>query len=235
MPPEGLFRAGRWADIYQFPPPARALRWRAGPVQDGYRWEDLEGRFATVKLSAAPEGAIGRTLARYRERKVEGVSLINAIKEWLSHEPQGGPAMSSNLVPRSYFDDAYLLEVGFDEDVEFIDLEHQRTRDLIEELAGDWLQLFEAEVDQDLTKNRDRRVTRAITTVLQGFCAQPDYAQVAGVRYATPDRPWNAYVAWDDPARIDLEEAASMRPLLPDDEAVKAAATRLGLDLPAGY
>jgi hypothetical protein len=232
MPKEGLCRAGRWADIYEFPPPARPLSWASGPVYDGYRWEDIEGRFSTAKCSASAEGAVGRTIARYRERTVGGISLINSIKQFLIAEPDRGPAMTSNLVPRSYFDDAYLLQTPYDDDVEFIDLEHQRSRDALSEIAGDLLDTLGARIHNRITQHRDRRVTRAITTVFQGFCAQPDYAHVAGLRYATPDRLWNAYVLWNEPARIDLEEAEHVRPLLLDDDAVQAAAKILKLDLP---
>jgi hypothetical protein len=207
-------------------------------VLDGYRWEDLNGRFATVKLSASAEAAIGRVVSRYRLRTIAGnggtsLSLIDAIKRSLSHAPDRGPAMPEpNRIPPSYFEDAYLMHLPHSDDVEFVDLEHARTHHLLQETAGTLLAAFGVTpVDGKISSNRDRRVTRLVTSALQRWCSEePGYEHVTGLRYRGADEGWDAYVVWER-SSLPLDEG-TLEPLHPCDPRVRAAAAHLGLEDP---
>jgi hypothetical protein len=242
MPKSGLFRVERWADLYTFPPAIERLHLGLEPVHDGYRWEDLFGRFATAKFSETPNAAIGRSVARYRERRVPDpdataaratLSVIDAIKRFLTHEPTAGPAMGpANRIPPSYFEDAYQMELGFEADVRFIDLEHSETQATLDQIDGYYFKFFGLSgVPPDISSNRDRRVTRLITSLLHQWCEiEHGFEQVAGLRYRSQDPGWDAYVLWE-PVRLSYERAL-IEPLSPCDDAVRMAAAQLGLDDP---
>jgi hypothetical protein len=238
MPKEGLWRAGRWSDVERFPPPPRSIHssvWSSGPeLLDGYRWEDISGRFSTVKLSASDEAAVGRTLARFRGRVIDGVSLLDKLKGFLSNPADNPtePELTFNQVPDSYFEDAYLLHLGYDEDIRFIDVEHQRTRDTLSALLSAPLQIMGHDLEKGLSDQRDRRLTRLVTATLHELRNEYEMDHLAGLRYRAPDRHWDAYVIWDRPARVDLAQADSVEPLFPDHPAVQNAAKMLGLELP---
>lgn len=238
MPKSGLWRAGRWADVEQFPPPARSIQssiWSPSPeLLDGYRWEDIAGRFSTIKLSASDEAAVGRTLARFRGREVEGVSILDQIKGFLSSAPDNPaePDLTYNQVPESYFEDAHLLHLAYDEEVHFIDVEHQRTLNTLSSLLSGPLKSMGHDFESGLSNQRDRRLTRLVTATLHEICNEHELDHVAGLRYRAPDKHWDAYVAWDSPARVDLSQAESVEPLFPEHPAVQKAVRTLGLDLP---
>jgi hypothetical protein len=242
MPAEGLFRIERWSDLRTFPPPAEPLLLSRKPIYDGYRWEDLFGQFATAKFSESPTAAIGRSVARYRERRVEDpdapgsgrtFSVIDAIKRFLTDEPDIGPMIGpANRIPPSYFDDAYQLKLDYAPDVWFVDLEHAATRSTLEEIDGDLFAFFGLPgVPEDISANRDRRVTRLATSLLHRWCAATaGYGDVAGLRYASQDPGWDAYVLWE-PSRLRYD-TATIDPLGPCDDDVRDAAAQLGLDDP---
>jgi len=237
MPKEGLWRAGRWTDVEQFPPPPRSIQasiWSGPEVLDGYFWEDVTGRFATVKLSASDEAAVGRTLARFRGRKIEGVSILDKFKSFLTNpgDNPAEPELTYNRVPEAYFEDAHLLHLDCDKDIHFIDIEHQRTRDTLATLLARPLEIMGYTMEEALTTQRDRRITRLVTTTLHDICTEYKQDHVAGLRYKAPEKHWDAYVIWDRPARIDLRQAASVEPLFPDHPAVQKAVKNLGLELP---
>jgi hypothetical protein len=239
MPSRGLFRVERWADLRTFPPAPERLSFSRTPVHDGYRWEDLFGQFATAKFSETPSAAIGRSVARYQERRIPepnggaSLSLIDAIKRFLTDEPDEGPLMGpANSIPPSYFEDAYQMQVDYADGVSFIDLEHADTHATLEEIDGNTFMLFDLPgVPADISGNRDRRVTRLITSLLQQWCTSvPGYEHVAGLRYSSRDAGWDGYVLWE-PSCVRLEDA-TIDPLSPCDEAVRQAAAELELDDP---
>jgi hypothetical protein len=237
MPPSGLFRVERWADLYVFPSPPARVALSTVPVRDGERWQDLFGNFATAKSSSSAQAAIGRTVAFYRSRPIEvqgsRFSVFDAIKRWLVAEQAQGPSMPrGNQIPPAYFDDAYLMHLARDDDVEFVDLEHPLTRTLLEQQSGHLLASFGvSQLGRSVSSNRDRRITRLVTSSLQEWCTSVrGYEHVAGLRYRAPDPGWDAYVIWE-PVRIDFE-GAEIRPLGPCDADVRSAATHLGLDDP---
>jgi len=229
-PPEGtLYRAGRWADLYVFPPPALPLTFSPAPLLDGHRWEDAYGRFSTIKFSASAESAVGRTIARYRLREVEGQGIIDRIKGYLIADPDNAdePELIDNVVPDSYFDDAHRLEVPNLESVRFVDLEAEATQAIVAEVVATELSLFGYDRQEPITQARDRRVTRIVMTRLRAFCQETN---IAGIRYAAPDSRWDAFVQWSPSSEVDLEARAA-EPILPTDPDFIAAAKRLGLHL----
>jgi hypothetical protein len=239
MPRSGLFRVERWADLRTFPPAAEPSRLRRNPVHDGYRWEDLFGQFATAKFSETPSAAIGRSAARYQERRVAdpdspgsgaSLSLIDAIKRFLIDEPDEGPLIGpANSIPPSYFEDAHQMKRDYADSVSFIDLEHAETHATLEEIDGDMFTFFGLPgVPDDISGNRDRRVTRLVTSLLYQWCGSvPGYEQVAGLRYSSHDPGWDGYVLWE-PSRLRFADA-SIDPLSPCDDAVREAAAQLGV------
>jgi len=237
IPGEGIYRVDRWADLYEFRSPSESLEGQAAPVNYGERWEDFYAGFGTLKLSASEHAAVGRTVARYRRRFVDGHGFVDFIKRQLIAEPDAGQAIEpDNRIPRSYFEDTYLIGYGQSIAVEFVDLEHPATHETLAPLISDQLALFGLQgIPADVTRNRDRRVTRLLTSVLRNLCGSvPEYQHVAGFRYSGREtQDWDAYVLWD-PAALDLEEDPDLlRPLTPGDEAVLRAARELSLDWPA--
>ena len=116
-----------------------------------------------------------------------------------------------------------------DEDVSFIDIEHQRTRNTLSDVLPG---RFADRVGTDLSQHEDRRLTRLVLAVIHDICQQPPYDHVAGVRYTTMHRHWDAYVLWNPPMRVDLMAAESVRPVFPDDDDLLAAVRMLGLEAP---
>jgi hypothetical protein len=237
MPSDGLWRAGRWADVDRFPPPARSIHSvvlsPGPPLLDGYRWEDAFGRFSTAKFSASGEAAVGRTIARYRRRVVNGVSILDKIKGFLTADPDNPtePTLRENIIPASYFEDAYLLHLEFNPQLQFIDIEHQRTRDALKTVLISQLASMGQKIDAGLSQCDDRRLTRLVTATLHDICDSPPYDEIAGFRYRAPDRHWDAYVFWDSPARIDLTQERSVEPIFPDSPELQAAMATLDLSL----
>lgn len=242
MPASGLFRVERWADLSTFPPAAEPARLTREPVYDGYRWEDLFGRFATAKFSETPSAAIGRSVARYRERYVPDpsqpssgatLSVIDAIKRFLVHEPDAGPLIGpANQIPLSYFEDAYQMEFEYMADLQFVDLEHTDTRAALEQIDGYLFPLLGLDATpKDISGHRDRRVTRLVTSLLYQWCDEvAGYEQVAGLRYSSQDPGWDGYVVWA-PTSLPYD-SPSIEPLSPCDDSVREAAEQLGLDDP---
>jgi hypothetical protein len=156
------------------------------------------------------------------------------MKEFLAHAPdrEGEPELRSNVVPRPYFEDAYCLHVPCTPEVMFVDLEHPRTHTLLQDVIGDALKLFGIEeIDRDLAQTRDRRVTRFVLRTLYDICRSEEYSHVAGLRYASPDKSWDAYVVWNEPERLDLDaEDVTVWPILPWDDHLVAAMRTLGID-----
>jgi hypothetical protein len=240
MPKQGLYRAGRWADVVNFPPPADPIPnlYSAGePLVDGYpRWEDAFGIFSTAKLSASPEAAIGRTLAGYRLAERGGAGMIDRIKGFFVSEPDNPaePELIENTIPPSYFEEAYRLSIACDESLWFVDVEHQRTRNTLATVLSGPLSIFDAEIDAGLSQNRDRRVTRLVMSTLYDICrGDPAFENVAGIRYKAPEPHWDAYVLWRPPELLELHKVKVVEPIFPEDNDLKKAAKTLGLNVPA--
>jgi hypothetical protein len=236
MPKEGLWRAGRWADVVRFPPPPRPVHVlpTGNPVLEGYRWEDAFGQFSTAKLSVSAEAAIGRTLARYRRREISGLSILDTIKGFLTNAPDNPaePDLIDNTIPISYFEDAHRLYMEYDDNFRFIDIEHDRTQDTLRRLLADPLEGMGGSIGPDLSQHRDRRLTRLVTTTLHEIRGEMSLDHVAGLRYKAPEKHWDAYVLWDSPMGIDLSKAESVTPIFPYDADLQAAAKTLGIRVP---
>ena len=79
------------------------------PIEGGNRWDDAEGRFATVYCASRAEVAFGEVIARYRER----AGLLERIDEFLGQrpDPEHDPPLDPGVVPADFFDgyDASIL------------------------------------------------------------------------------------------------------------------------------
>lgn len=239
MPEGGLFREGRWFDIARFPPPAKAITPQihqpGGPLVDGQsRFEDATGRFATAKFTVSELGAVGRALVPYRLRRGEGEGLnfFDLVKQAITDvDPEHEYEIPVGAVPPSFFEDAYLLELGHDPDLRFVDLEHPSTRETLQRILAPQLELIGASIADGIGQNRDRRATRLVLTTIYDLCAANEEEPIAGIRYGALDPEWEAYVFWSPPQRVDLATGLP-RPLFAEDEVVVEIARRLGLRLP---
>jgi hypothetical protein len=236
MPEDGLYRAGRWSDVEAYPGPAAPIS-LAQPLEDGFRWEDPTGSFATVKCSPSQESAIGRAIARYRPRTVgdNGSGIIQAIKDFMSGPPDDGePELVDGTVPADLFDDLYSIHVP-DRPVVFVDLEHEDTQRTLEtQLAGTLAALGVRPRWENVAHEKDRRVTRLAIRALYSLCADGRFGPVAGIR--CPDQPnsaWDAFVVWSPPRLLELSgDDVEFRWVARWDDDVIAAARTLGLELP---
>jgi len=250
MPPEGLFRAGRWGDIEMFPSPAPGIRGFAltVPLLDGPRWEDAEGSFATVKCSRSAEAAIGRVFARYRpgavppggDRQLATADpdlyggVLNRLLAFLEYEPdyEHEPELEEGEVPSTIFPRLCEIHLPASLGLTFVDVDAPETRAELASIVGDSFDRLglRAIEGNNLAREPDRRLPRLTLTLLQRVYG----AQHAGIRVAgQPDEAWESFVLWSSPERIDLATDSDMfRWVAPwDDDAIKAAET-LGMRLP---
>ena len=252
MPPEGLFRAGRWGDIEKFPHPAPAIAGLAltEPLLDGPRWEDTRGSFATVKCSRSSEAAIGRIFARFRPGPVpiEQWSqqanadpdlyggMLNRMLEFLDrtaayeHEPDLKAEEGS--VPAGIFPRLCEIHLPAELGLTFVDVEAHDTQAELAGIVGDNFRRLGLRdvVGNNLARESDRRLPRLVVSLLHDLYS----GEHAGIRVAgQPDDAWESFVLWSPPGKVDLAaDSDSFRWVAAwDDDAVKAAAT-LGVRLP---
>lgn len=236
MPKAGLYRAGRWGDVDTYPAPAPMI-WLGQPQEDGFRWEDAFGVFATANCSASEHAAIGRTIARYRRAvDSEGRSVAEAIKDFMSGPPDDGePDLVDGVVPTGVFDDLYSIHIPADESIDFVDLEHDDTRKiLVEQLDGVLHSLGLGPLCESLTREKDRRVTRLAMSAIYNLSMDGRYGAVAGIRCAgEPDRSWDTFVLWSPPERVTLAaDDVKLRWIARWDEDLETAAEILDVHLP---
>ncbi len=202
---------------------------------DGYpRWEDAFGRFATAKLSASAKAAIGRTLAGYRRYERAGSGILDVFKSYFTdeHDNPAEPRLVESEIPPAYFEDAHLLHLEYDDSIRFIDVEHPRTRNTLKTLLAGPLEALNVTIDDGLSQNRDRRVTRLVISTLHDICRDQGYQHIVGIRYRAPEPDWEAYVLWNHPPPpVDLS-TATVDPIFPDAEDLIAAAESLGVSVP---
>lgn len=242
MPAGGLYRAGRWEDVEQYPRPAQRID-PAHSLFDGPRWEDAGGAFRTAKCSASAEAAIGRAIARYRPRLVDRSppepprGIIAFLLSQLDHEPDFAdePDLVDGKIPPDVQDDLYELHIPATPEVVFIDVDAHETIETLEEyLRSLPTQNGLDECLTDLAGARDRRWTRVSMTLLHALCSGGLYGQVAGIRYGgRPDSDWEAYVLWSPPDHVPLVgDDRVLRWVAPWDDDLRSAAKRLGIEPP---
>jgi hypothetical protein len=95
------------------------------PIEDGNRWDDTEGNFATVYCASHAEAAFGEVIARYRERP----GLLQRIDDFLtqSPDPEYDPLLSPGVVPAEFFDGRWIGHVTVDSAVWFVDVDDPTT------------------------------------------------------------------------------------------------------------
>jgi len=62
-PAGGVYRVSRSVDVFAFHVPQPLPRPAAGAIEDGNRWDDAEGKFATVYCASQAEAAFGEVIA----------------------------------------------------------------------------------------------------------------------------------------------------------------------------
>jgi len=236
IPEGGIYRAGRWEDVERFPEPAQRIS-LATQLRDGYRWEDPLGNFSTAKFSASAEAAIGRSIARYRQRQiVPGKGIISAILEFLESEPDpGDPDLVEGRVPEDVIDDLYLLHVPASDDVLFVDLEAEATRSELQRELGPALSaLGLGPLPANFAREADRRLTRLVLFFLHSRLSGGAEGRVAGIRLPGQPHPsWESFVLWRPPQLVDLTaDDVGFRWVARWDEHLLAAARRLEVEIP---
>jgi hypothetical protein len=142
------------------------------------------------------------------------------------------PELVEAEIPTGYFEDAHRLHIEFDDEVCFIDVEHQRTRNTLASILEGQLSALGVTIDEGLSQNRDRRVTRLVISTLHDICRNHNRHHIAGIRYRALEPDWEAFVLWNPPSPpIDLGEA-SVTPIFPEDADLREAAEALGLRVP---
>jgi hypothetical protein len=236
MPESGIYRAGRWVDVEQFPPPAPPTATNR-PLLDGYRWEDSAGEFSTVKCSGSAEAAIGRVFARYRARVfVDGSGIIDRMKRFFTAEPDpGDPELVAGEVPPDVFEDLYLVHIPGSAPVVFVDIHAPETQEALEAELGPALRALGAgTLSANLAREKDRRITRLVMRTLHTLCSTGRVGPVAGVRCAgQPDANWEAFILWAPPRLVALSgDTVGFRWVARWDDDAVAAATALDIKLP---
>ena len=239
IPPDGLYRVECERGLDAFPPPPRsALGYAREGVFHSYRWEDILGEFATLKLSHSRVAAIGRAIAGFRVPRDEaGKALVSRIDAFMTALPDDSVPLLANTIPPSFFEDRFVQRLPSRPDVRFVDLADEGTLRTIERAARAPLRALGVKrLDVDSVRARNRRVTAAIVRALYDLCDDERWAHVAGLRYpGLTESPWDAYVMWSRPHGLPLaldDPAVEVEPLLPDDPDLLAACAELELDPP---
>jgi hypothetical protein len=119
-PAAGVYRVARSVDVFAFHLPQPLPAPAPAPIEEGNRWDDAHGRFATVYCASSAEGAFGEVIARYRERP----GLLQRIDAFLTGrpDPEYDPLLSPGAVPAEFVDRRWLGHVGIDPAVRFVDV-----------------------------------------------------------------------------------------------------------------
>jgi hypothetical protein len=224
-PDAGIFRVARGLQPFAFRPPRSALPDQDEPVLDGNRFDDPEGRFATLYCASSAQAAFGETIARYREAP----GLLDRIDAFLNAPPDADydPELLPARVPGDYFADRYLGQVGIDPDVRFIDVDHPDTHAALNAPLRPLLRRHHLRtVDRGVTLSADRRLTRPIARHFWTLARTPDHRSWAGLRYESRlHEPWECWALWE-PSPVRLHQS-TVRAVTRTDPDLHAAARLL--------
>jgi len=226
-PPARFFRIARAVNPFNWSPPREPLPDREGPVFEGRRWDDPEGRFATVYCGSSPEAAFAETIAPFRAVPKLQERILEATDE---DEPD--PAYDfedlEGLVPVGYFERSlgYAL---IDEEARFVDVDDARTHNALNARFGELLEKLGAgrQFDRGLMMTQDRRVTRQVA----GFLHEHHEHHAIGIRYESRlMSDLECWALWPQ-AQVAVYDI-DVEPISPETPALVAVAERLGVTLP---
>jgi RES domain len=226
-PRAGVHRVSRSVDVFAFHVPQPLTPQSPGPVEQGNRWDDPDGAFATVYCASSAPAAFGEVVARYRERP----GLLARIDEFLNHpaDPEYDPQLEPGVVPAEFFDRRWLGKVGVDPAVRFVDVDDPATHAAIDTTLRRELRDYGVRrIDRSTFLSPDRRVTRAIARRYHWLAHTPDHATWRGLRYTSRlAADWECWAVWE-PSPL-LESALEVEKVTREHADLREAARRLNV------
>jgi hypothetical protein len=228
-PEGGVYRVARSVEAFAFHVPEALPLPAPAPIEEGNRWDDVEGRFATVYCASSAEAAFGEVIARYRERP----GLLERIDNFLSQQPdpEYDPLLAPGVLPAEFFDRRWLGHIAVDPAVRFVDVEDPATHTAIDPTLHRQLRAYGIRrIDRSTFLSPDRRVTRTIATRYHWLAQTPDHATWRGLRYTSRLAPeWECWGIWQ-PNPL-LESDITIEKVTREHPALHSAATRLGIQV----
>lgn len=228
-PAAGVYRVARSVEVFAFHLPQPLPNPAPEPIEGGNRWDDAEGRFATVYCASRAEVAFGEVIARYRER----AGLLERIDEFLGQrpDPEHDPPLDPGVVPADFFDGRWLGHVGVDPAVRFVDVEAPATHAAIDVTLRRQLTAYGIRrIDRSTFLSPDRRVTRTIASRYHWLAQTPDHASWRGLRYTSRlAADWECWAIWQ-PSPL-LESQLMIEKVTRDHPDLQAAARLLSVRL----
>jgi hypothetical protein len=228
-PQSGVHRVARSVEVFAFQVPGPLPRAAPVPIEEGNRWDDAEGRFATVYCASSAEAAFGEVIARYRER----TGLLDRIDSFLSQrpDPEYDPLLSPGVVPAEFFERRWLGHAGVDPVVRFVDVDDPATHAAVDAALRRQLRAYGVRrVDRSTFLSPDRRVTRTIATRYHWLAQTPDHTAWRGLRYTSRlAAEWECWAIWQ-PSPL-LESDLALEKVTREHPALRAAAARLGIQV----
>lgn len=226
-PGAGVHRVSRSIDVFAFYTSQPLSRPVAEAIEDGNRWDDAEGKFATVYCASRAETAFGEVIARYRERP----GLLERIDDFLTQapDPEYDPLLSPGVVPAEFFDGRWIGHVTVDSAVRFVDVDDPATHTAVDVTLRRALREYGVKkIDRSTFLASDRRVTRTIASRYHWLGQTPDHASWRGLRYLSRLAPdWECWAIWEPSplltSRLVVEKVTREHP------ALRAAAQRLNV------
>jgi hypothetical protein len=226
-PAAGVYRVARSVDSFAFHVPQPLPAPAPAPIEEGNRWDDAHGRFATVYCASSAEGAFGEVIARYRERP----GLLQRIDAFLTGrpDPEYDPLLSPGVVPAEFFDRRWLGHVGIDPAVRFVDVDDPSTHAAVDATLRRQLRGYGVRrIDRSTFLSPDRRATRTIASRYHWLAQTPDHATWRGLRYASRlAADWECWAVWQPSPLLDSQ--LTIEKVTRDHPALPSAARRLGV------
>lgn len=239
-PADGLFRAGRSADVYRFSTDTAADVLDDAHARYGPRWEDPGAHVPTIYCASSKTAALGASLWMYRGRTLpDGRGLLQAIAETYGPADPGEPWVQAAAIPPSYFNDRVTARAEVSSEALFVDLAHRDTHAALAEALG-FGRVGPATrfTRSTLFCGHNRRITRSVARHYHELSQTTDDNRIAGLRFELCGRPdWEFWALWQG---APLEGAHPWwvsgldppRPVSPEDPDLLAAAVALNLVVP---